>query len=215
MKLHVKKFTFNPIQENTYVVYTEVGDAVIIDPGCYERHEEQALTDFISENELNVLALLNTHGHIDHVLGNAFVKRKYNVDFYIHESDVVTVNSVVSYAHVYGFEAYNPSPEPDVLLKGGEKLTFGAITFDVLFTPGHAPGHVVFYNEESKLVINGDVLFQGSFGRVDLPGGDLETLKKSIFDIMFNLPEDTIIYCGHGPETTVGREKISNYILQY
>ncbi len=159
MKLHVKKFTFNPIQENTYVVYTEVGDAVIIDPGCYERHEEQAVTDFISENELNVLALLNTHGHIDHVLGNAFVKRKYNVDFYIHESDVVTVNSVVSYAHVYGFEAYNPSPEPDVLLKGGEKLTFGSITFDVLFTPGHAPGHVVFYNEESKLVINGDVLF--------------------------------------------------------
>jgi len=214
MKLQVKTFTFNPFQENTYVVYTESGDAVIIDPGCYERSEEQIISDFITENKLTVLALLNTHAHIDHVLGNAYVKKKYAVDFYLHEEDVVTLNAVGNYAHLYGFDGYITSPQADVILKGGEKLKFGTISFDVLFAPGHAPGHVVFYNEESKLVINGDVLFQGSFGRVDLPGGDMPILKKTIFDVMFKLPEETIVYCGHGPETTIGREKKSNYILQ-
>ncbi len=215
MKISVQPFTFNGFQENTYVVYTSEGDAVIIDPGCYEPSEEQALVQFIEENNLKVHALLNTHAHIDHVLGNAFVMKKFGVDLYLHKEDIQTLASVANYAHVYGFEHYNPSPEATVLLSGGETLNFGSLSFEVYFTPGHAPGHVVFYNEENKFVINGDVLFNGSFGRVDLPGGDINILKQSIFETMFNLPEDTTVYCGHGPSTTIGKEKVTNYILQF
>lgn len=215
MKLHVAHFTFNPFQENTYLVYADNGDAVIIDPGCYEKHEEQALDAFISTNNLTVLAVLNTHAHIDHVLGNAHVIDTYKVDYYLHPLDNPTLNAVPNYAHVYGFPNYKTSPQPTKELKHGETLTFGAISFDVFFTPGHAPGHVVFYNKENNFVINGDVLFQGSFGRVDLPGGDLETLKTSIFETMFQLPKETVVYCGHGPATTIGKEKQTNYILNF
>lgn len=215
MKLHVQQFTFNPFQENTYVVYSDSKDAVIIDPGCYERHEENELSEFIASNGLNVLALLNTHAHIDHVLGNAFVVEQYAVDFYLHPFDLATLNAVPNYAHLYGFPNYKPSPQPTKQLSHGEILKFGDIEFEVLFTPGHAPGHVVYYNAENNTVINGDVLFQGSFGRVDLPGGDLETLKRSIFTVMFELPEQTVVYCGHGPSTTIQREKAFNYILNF
>lgn len=215
MKLYVQQFTFNPFQENTYVVYSESGDAVIIDPGCYERHEENELSEFIEFKKLKIHALLNTHAHIDHVLGNAFVIEKYGVDFYLHPFDLPTLNAVSNYAHLYGFPNYKTSPQPTKQLSHGERLKFGEIEFEVLFTPGHAPGHVVFYNAENKFVINGDVLFQGSFGRVDLPGGDLETLKRSIFTVMFQLPEQTAVYCGHGSDTTIQQEKAFNYILNF
>lgn len=215
MKLHIQQFTFNPFQENTYIVYAENGDAVIIDPGCYEKHEEEALVSFIQNNQLNVKALLNTHAHIDHVLGNQFVVDTFKVDYYLHQEDEATLKAVPNYAHLYGFPNYKASPQPTKNLTHGEKLSFGAIELEVFFTPGHAPGHVVFYNQENNFVINGDVLFQGSFGRVDLPGGDLETLKDSIFNTMFKLPENTVVFCGHGPETTIGREKASNYILNF
>lgn len=214
MSVSVKKFTFNAFQENTYVVHDGT-NCVVIDPGCYDQFEKEALSSFIAENNLIVSALLLTHSHIDHVLGCQYVLDKYDVDFYIHNLDASTLESVQGYAHVYGFPGYNPPKLPNKILQGGEKLIFGEIELEVLFTPGHAPGHVVFYNEKNNFVINGDVLFAGSFGRVDLPGGDLETLKKSIFEIMFNLPDETVIYCGHGPETTIGTEKNTNYILTF
>jgi glyoxylase-like metal-dependent hydrolase (beta-lactamase superfamily II) len=116
---------------------------------------------------------------------------------------------------MYGFQGYKESPEPDFFLEHNTAITFEDISFKVFFTPGHAPGHVVFYNEANKFVLNGDVLFNGSFGRVDLPGGDIDTLKKSIFETMFQLPEDTVVYCGHGPETTIEQEKNTNYIHQF
>ena len=209
MSISFERFTFNPFQENTLVVH-DGNECVIIDPGCYERHEQQELDQFIDDNKLTPVALLQTHSHIDHVLGCAFILDQYDIDFYAHELDVDTLSNVSNYAHVYGFPGYTPPKAPNKLLKGGEKLKFGEIEFDVLFTPGHAPGHVVYYNEASSTVVNGDVLFAGSFGRVDLPGGDLETLKRSIFEIMFKLPEDTLVYCGHGPETTIGKEKQTN-----
>ncbi len=215
MGAKVQSFQFNPFQENTIIVYDQEKNCVIIDPGCYEKHEEDALFDFIKEHELKPLALLNTHAHIDHILGNAAVKSKYNIPFYLHEKDLATLHAVASYAHVYGFEKYNTSPDPDKFLKDGEVLSFGQINFKVYHTPGHATGHVVFYDEVNKFVINGDVLFNGSFGRVDLPGGDLETLKNSIFEVMFQLPDDTLVFCGHGPETTIGKEKKDNYIHQF
>jgi glyoxylase-like metal-dependent hydrolase (beta-lactamase superfamily II) len=213
--ISVQKFSFNGFQENTYVVFDQQKNCVIIDPGCYERHEEQELLSFIEENGLLPLALLNTHAHIDHVLGNQFVLEAFSIPFYLHENDLNTLHSVENYAHLYGFGAFKKSPNPTHFLNDGDDIVFGSIQFKVRFTPGHAPGHVVFYNEKNNFVINGDVLFNGSFGRVDLPGGDLETLKNSIFNIMFMLPEGTLVYCGHGPETTIGKEKRSNYILQF
>jgi hydroxyacylglutathione hydrolase len=213
MALTVHTFTFNAFQEQTYVIADNQGDAVIIDPGCYTKAEQQELLEFVNQHNLNVKALLNTHAHIDHVLGNAFVVRTFGVDYYLHKKDLKTLQSVAQYAHLYGFEAYELSPEPTFLLDGNEVLEFGAIRLKVLFTPGHSPGHVVYYDADSEIVVNGDVLFKGSFGRVDLPGGDLEILKTSIFKTLFKLPDNTIVFCGHGPKTTIGKEKQSNYIL--
>ena len=215
MNMTVKAFTFNPFQENTYVVYTNEGDAVIIDPGCYEREEKESLSAFIAEKKLNVQALLNTHCHIDHVLGNAYVLETYPVDFYMHKEDLVTLNAVGSYAHLYGFPAYEKSPEPTKFVSDKEVLNFGSLSFQVIFGPGHAPGHVAFYNEKERIFMGGDILFQGSFGRVDLPGGDIEILKKTIHSRVFTLPDETQVYPGHGPSTTVGIEKKNNYILQF
>ena len=214
MAVHIEVFTFNPFQENSYVIYDDAKNCVIIDPGCYEREEEQQLLSFIQSNQLMPVALLNTHAHIDHVLGNNFVLENYSIDHYLHQEDVKTLEAVSNYAHLYGFQAYKKSPLPTKILKGGEQLIFGEIKLDVLFTPGHAPGHVVFYNAENNFVINGDVLFRGSYGRVDLPGGSMDVLKKTIVEIMFQLPEDTAVYCGHGPSTSIGVEKRTNYILQ-
>ena len=215
MAISVHTFTFNAFQENTYVLTDNHHNAVIIDPGCYSKNEQLELQEFILSRKLTVRALLGTHAHIDHVLGNAFVMRSFDVDYYLHSADSKTLSSVAQYAHLYGFEGYELSPEPTVLLQGGEELVFGDIKLNVFYTPGHCPGHVVYYNEESQFVINGDVLFIGSFGRVDLPGGDLETLKDSIFNTMFKLPEETVVYCGHGPSTTIGKEKGTNYILNF
>ena len=214
MSISIKKFTFNAFQENTYILH-DGKECIILDPGCYEQHEKEQLRDFISENNLTPVALLLTHAHIDHVLGCQFVLDTYNIDFYIHQKDIATLDAVQSYADIYGFPGYNPPRAANKILEGGESLQFGAISLEVLFTPGHCVGHVVYYNEASKFVINGDVLFAGSFGRVDLPGGDIEVLKNSIFNTMFKLPEDTVVYCGHGGETTIGTEKRSNYILQF
>jgi hydroxyacylglutathione hydrolase len=215
MKLFVKSFVFNPIQENTYIVYSESNNAVIIDPGCYFREEKNELKRFIEENNLNVKALLNTHGHIDHVLGNSFVLNEYKIDFYLHKEDLVTLQAVSNYAHLYGFDAYEISPEPNKWLNDNDQLIFDDIKFKVIFGPGHSPGHVAFYNAENSILIGGDILFKGSFGRVDLPGGNLETLKKTIFNKLFTLPENTIVYSGHGEPTTIAVEKKSNYIHQF
>lgn len=214
MGVHIEQFTFNGFQENTFIVH-DGKVCVIVDPGCSDRREEEALLSFIDRNGLEPKAVLLTHAHIDHVLGCAFLTSHYGIGYLLHEADVLTLGAVSNYAHVYGFPHYTPPGKASQLLKGGETLQYGEMKFEVLFTPGHAPGHVVFYLPSEGLVINGDVLFAGSFGRVDLPGGDLEILKRSIFEIMFQLPEETVVYCGHGPETTIGKEKRSNYILQF
>ncbi len=213
--MQVHKFTFNAFQENTYVITDAQNNCVIIDPGCYDSHERKALFDFIADNNLKPLALLNTHGHIDHVMGNAAVVEKYDIPFYLHPDDLPTLRAVAGYSHLYGFEGYVPSPEPTHFLEEGQIVEFGEIKFKVLFGPGHAPGHVAFYSAEEKFVINGDILFQGSFGRTDLPGGDFETLRNTLMNVMFTLPEDTLVYTGHGPETTIGHEKKYNAIYQF
>ncbi len=215
MALHIEKFTFNPFQENSYVISAPDKSAVIIDPGCATSSEKQALSTYISANNLEVKALLSTHCHIDHVLGNAYVLRTYPVDYYMHKLDLPVLAAAERSAEVYGIEGFEPSPQPTHFLEDKQILKFGAIELEVIFGPGHAPGHVAFYSSADSVVISGDILFQGSFGRVDLPGGDIEVLKKTIKERFFTLPEETVIYCGHGPNTSIGKEKISNYILQF
>lgn len=208
--IEIKSFTFNPFAENTYVLHdTATLEAVIIDPGCYEQEEQQQLKGYIEAKQLNVTKLLNTHAHIDHVLGNAWVKATYGVSLYLHPQDEQTLRAVESYAPAYGFARYSPST-PDEWLKEGEAVQLGEEKLEVLFVPGHAPGHVVFFHAGQQFCINGDCLFQGSIGRTDLPGGDHDTLIRSIRTKLFQLPDETVVYCGHGPETTIGHEKKYN-----
>ncbi len=213
--IQVNKFVFNPFQENTIILSDETKECVIIDPGCYESHERETLAKFIEDNGLKPVKLINTHCHIDHVLGNYFVAKTYDLELGIHKLDVPTLESCEMVAKMYGFEGYQLSPEPGYFFDENDTIEFGNSRLEIIFTPGHAPGHVVFYSAEDKFVINGDVLFQGSFGRVDLPGGDFATLKNTIIEKMFALPEDTVVYTGHGGETTIGIEKASNPIRTY
>ncbi|WP_192823069.1 MBL fold metallo-hydrolase [Rufibacter sp. LB8] len=210
--LHIESFTFNPFQENTYVLYDDSQQCVVIDPGCSNKQEEQELQAFIEAKGLTVARLLNTHCHIDHVLGNKFVADTFGVPLEIHEDDLAVLRSVPTYSAAYGFPQYQEQL-PEKFLKEGENVTFGNTELEVLFTPGHAPGHVVFYHLASKTVIGGDVLFQRSIGRTDLPGGNFETLLESIRTKLFTLPEDVTVYPGHGPSTTIGEEKTSNPFL--
>lgn len=207
--MKVKQFVFNAFSENTYILYDNTGDCVIVDPGCYENEERKILTQFIEENKLKVVALINTHCHIDHVLGNNFVKNKYEVELYIHKEDIPTLKSCEIVAPVYGFSNYEIS-EADKFLEEGQPFRFGESQLKVLFVPGHAPGHIALVHEASKVCINGDVLFQQSIGRTDLPGGDFDTLISSIRNKMFQLPDDMTVYCGHGPSTNIGFEKQNN-----
>jgi hydroxyacylglutathione hydrolase len=202
-------FTFNPFQENTYVLHDETGECVIIDPGCYEREEQAELSSFIESKKLKVVELLNTHCHIDHVLGNYFVKEKYKVKLAVHKIDEATLKAVKSYSSNYGFVNYTEA-SVDRYIDEGDQIKFGNSVLDILFVPGHAPGHVAFYNSKENFCIGGDVLFAGSIGRTDLPGGNFDTLIKSIQDKIFSLGEAMVVYPGHGPETTVGREMRTN-----
>lgn len=207
--IQVKPFTFNPFMENTYVLFDETKDAVIIDPGCYEIYEQQDLVKFVESEGLKVKALLNTHGHIDHVLGNSFVKKHFGVELIIGEKDLETLKSVEVYAPNYGFQNYETAT-PDSFLKEGDTVNFGNSSLKVWYTPGHSPGHIVFVNEQENVCIGGDVLFQGSIGRTDLPGGDFDTLINSIHHKLFRFSDDMVVYPGHGGPTTIGEEKVSN-----
>ena len=207
--MQIETFTFNPFDENTYVLHDETGEAVVIDPGCYEKAEQDELAGFIRSKGLKVKLLLNTHCHIDHVLGNYFVKLQYNVPFLIHAVEAPVLKAVKSYASNYGFPNYQ-EVLADGELREGADVTFGTTSLKIMFLPGHSPGHVGFYDESQKVLIAGDVLFSRSIGRTDLPGGNLETLLNSIHQKLFTLPDDVVVYPGHGPTTTLGEEKIHN-----
>lgn len=202
-------FTFNPFAENTYVLYDDTKECVVIDPGCSNADEQNQLTDFIEQKGLKPVKLVNTHCHIDHVLGNKFVAEKYKLSLISHrdEADVLAMQTQVSM--MYGIP-YDPSPAITEFLEDGDELVFGNTKMKVLFTPGHSPASISFYNAEAGIVIGGDVLFQGSIGRTDLPGGDFDTLARSIKEKLYVLPDEVVVFCGHGPSTTIGIEKRSN-----
>lgn len=209
MSMQLKTFTFNPFMENTYVLYDETKQAVIIDPGCSNKQERAELFDFIESQNLRPVKLLNTHCHIDHVLGNAFVKTTYDIPLWYHKLEDPILKSVPSYASNYGFPQYQES-SADHFISEGETIKFGNQKLQSIFVPGHSPGHLVFYHEPTKTCIGGDTLFQGSIGRTDLPGGDTQTLLTAIKEKLFSLPDNVVIFPGHGPDTTIGIEKMNN-----
>ena len=209
-QMQVKKFTFNPFQENTYVLFDETKECVIVDAGCYYPQEFEDLKSFISSNDLKVVKLISTHSHLDHVFGNKVVLDFYKVPLGIHPEDEITLDALERTASTYGIPNVFKSPEPDFYFNHGDKVTFGTTELEVRFVPGHAPGHVVFVHHDTKVVINGDCLFQGSIGRTDLPGGYYELLLSKIREQLFTLPDDFVVYSGHGGETTIGVEKTTN-----
>jgi hydroxyacylglutathione hydrolase len=207
--LHVQSFTFNPFQENTIVVYDEGRNCFVVDPGCADDTERTELVNFIEKNRLKVQLLLNTHCHIDHVLGNYFVKEKFKTRLLIHAKDEPVLKAQKAYASSYGFFQFDETL-PDAYMEEGDTLKLGNEILKVIFVPGHSPGHVAFYNEKNKILIGGDVLFYNSIGRTDLPGGNYEQLISSIHEKLFTLPDDVKVFPGHGPATTIGFEKKTN-----
>jgi glyoxylase-like metal-dependent hydrolase (beta-lactamase superfamily II) len=205
----IQSFVFNPFSENTYVVFDETKEAVIIDPGCYEPIEKSELDQFITSKGLTVKFILNTHCHIDHVLGNFHCKTKYKAPLLIHREDEKVLLAVQSYASNYGFAGYQPTL-PDRFLEENESFAFGNTNWKILFLPGHSPGHIALYDEQKKTIFSGDVLFKRSIGRTDLPGGNFDVLLKSIQQKLFLLPDDVVVYSGHGSTTSIGEEKKSN-----
>ena len=210
--LTVKFFTFSPFSENTYVLHDESNECAIIDAGCYTAQEQAILKDYISDKKLKPVLLLSTHSHIDHITGNRFVFDTYGLKPIIHKMDLPTLEAQERVCQMYQLN-YDPSPMPDKYVEEGDVLTFGNTHLKVLYTPGHAPGHIVFYNEENNLVINGDVLFKGTIGRTDLPGGNFADLEKSIKTKLYTLPDETTVYAGHGPVTNIGHEKAHNMFV--
>lgn len=210
--IQIHSFVFSPFQENTYVLYDESKEAVIIDPGCHSASEEKALKDFIEHHQLKVVKLLNTHCHIDHVFGNQFVKNSFGVKLFIHRLDLPILQACKTAALMYGIQPFVES-QPDEFLEEGQKVKFGNSELEILHVPGHAPGHVAFVNKEQKFMISGDVLFRQSIGRTDFPGCNYNDLMASIKKKLFLLDEDFEVYSGHGPVTTIGYEKKYNPFL--
>lgn len=207
--LTIHSFTFSPFAENTYLIISPSRDCIVVDPGMYDTSEKAVFDTFVKENSLNPVLLWNTHAHLDHVFGNAHVFDKYQLKARLHPLDMPTLASSPIAASMYGLNFEN-APEPIEFFEDFETIEFGGSKIEVKFTPGHAPGHVVFYLPEEKFVVGGDVLFENSIGRTDLPGGDAQTLRKSIENVMFQLPDETTVYSGHGGATTIGNEKAVN-----
>ena len=208
--ISIKIFTFNAYSENTYVLYDQTNECVIIDPGMYDGSEQNELANFIKEKALKPVLLLNTHCHLDHVFGNKFVFDTWGLKPQFHIGELPILQAVPSYAPQMGFSRYELSPEPDTFLEETGTITFGNSSLDLIFAPGHSPAHLCFYSKADKFLIGGDVLFYGSIGRTDLPGGNHQQLINNIETKLFILPDDCSVYPGHGPATTIGFEKQNN-----
>ena len=211
--MNIKIFTFNQFFENTFIISDSTNECIIIDPGCYDKNEKQILQDYILANNLVPTRLINTHCHIDHILGNNFVSKTWDLELEIHQKDIDLLKNSKDIADLYGFVNYEKSPITNKFLVEGDIIEFGKSNLEVLFTPGHAPGHISLYSKNENFIISGDVLFNNSIGRTDLPGGNYNTLIDTIKSKILCLDDSTVVYCGHGPSTTVGKERINNPFL--
>jgi hydroxyacylglutathione hydrolase len=209
----IKHFTFNPFQENTYIISNQNKECFIIDPGCSNAQENSVLANYISENGLKPIMLLNTHCHIDHVMGNMFVANTYGLKLQAHQQEIPVLERGDDISRMYGVP-YITSPNIDTYIDESNVLSLGETTFTIIHAPGHSPGSICFYNESEKYLIGGDVLFYNSIGRTDLPLGNHATLINSIKQKLFVLPDDVSVYSGHGQKTNIGFEKKTNPFLQ-
>jgi glyoxylase-like metal-dependent hydrolase (beta-lactamase superfamily II) len=205
----IQKFIFSPFNENTYVLYDQTGECVIIDPGCYDEHEQSVIQKFISGKHLKPIYLLNTHCHLDHVFGNNFIGKTYGLKSQCHSEDSAVLKRTSESAAGFGLKMEQPADAGNFLTEN-DKIAFGNSELKIFHTPGHTPGHLIFYNTTEEIAFTGDVLFAGSIGRSDFPGGNHEDLLNSIKTKIYTLPDDTKVFSGHGSETTVGKEKKTN-----
>ncbi|MDY6437053.1 MAG: MBL fold metallo-hydrolase [Bacteroidales bacterium] len=209
--LSVKTFIFNPIQVNTYIVYNENKECVIIDAGNYVKFEDEQLLSYIDRSGLKPIMLLNTHSHIDHVMGNKLLADRYKVELGAHPIEKSYYDKVWAYATAFGINFTQDNCQlPSIDLNEGDTVSIGQDKLKVLFTPGHAPGHICFYDEADGMVFSGDTLFRRGVGRWDLLGGNYSQLEQSLLNVLYKLPDDTLVYCGHGPTTRIGDEKRNN-----
>ena len=211
--VNVVGLTFNLFQENTYIVYDDTKECVIFDPGCSTSGEERVLVKEIEDLGLKPVRLINTHCHLDHIYGNAFVAEQYDLPLEIHRDELSVLAYAGASSQMFGAPPPKPSPDPEHFIAEDDIIRFGKTELKALFTPGHSPASLSFYCEEGRFVIAGDVLFYGSIGRYDLPGGNLNTLLTSIKDKLLPLGDDVKVYPGHGPATTIGQEKRHNPFL--
>jgi len=209
----VKTFVFSPFQENTYIVYSDSKDAIIIDAGCYNDVEKQNLKHFIESNDLNIKYLLNTHLHLDHQFGNKFVSNTFGLEPQAHIEDEFLLENVNAQARSFGMNINEDAQKLGKYIVDNEVIEFANSQIRALHVPGHSPGSLAFYFEKEGMLFVGDVLFRGSIGRTDLPKGDYATLINSITKKLLPLPDSTVVYSGHGPTTTIGYEKINNPYL--
>jgi glyoxylase-like metal-dependent hydrolase (beta-lactamase superfamily II) len=209
----VKTFVFNEFSVNSFVLYDETKECIIVDPGCNNDLQQSELSEFISGQMLKPVLLVNTHGHIDHIAGDQFVTLSYKIPLALHPKDCFLLEGALQYAEFFGFDADQPPP-PDKFLKEGDEIRFGHSVIKVLHIPGHSPGSIVLYSQNDGLLITGDVLFNGSIGRTDLPGGDYDTLIRGITEKLMVMPPETRVYPGHGPITTIGLEHDTNPFLR-
>ncbi|MBS1765372.1 MAG: MBL fold metallo-hydrolase [Bacteroidetes bacterium] len=210
--MQIQKFTFNPFDENTYVVYDNTNECIIIDPGCYMPEEKEALLSFIKDQQLKPVMLVNTHCHVDHIFGNKLIYDTFGLKPVFHRNELVLLEAAGEYSKQWGIFP-EPSPTAEKYIDEGDIISFGNTSFELLFTPGHSPGSLCLYHAAEKIIISGDVLFQMSIGRYDLPGGNEQTLLESIRTKLLVLPADVKVMPGHGPTTTIGFEKMYNPFL--
>jgi glyoxylase-like metal-dependent hydrolase (beta-lactamase superfamily II) len=210
--MRIDHFAFNPYEVNTYLLSDKEGNCIIIDPACCSPEEQAALKRHIEQNKLKPLWLINTHGHFDHVIGNAFVYNTWKPTVAAHLDDLFLIRNAYRQGEVFGYPV-PPPPAPDKFFEAGDELTMGDIKIKILHIPGHSPGSIVLHLPAEKQVFVGDVLFNGSIGRSDLPGGDFDVLIDGITRQLLTLPPETIVYPGHGPQTSIGQEMIHNPFL--
>ncbi|MGX5688286.1 MBL fold metallo-hydrolase [Arcticibacter tournemirensis] len=210
--IQIKSFVCNPFQENTYILSDETGECIIVDPGMYSGYEQNDVTDYVQNKGLKPVLLLNTHCHIDHILGNKFIHDRYGLLPCFNEGELPVLESAPAYAAPMGIR-YELSPLPQKYLPESGSIYFGKSELELIYAPGHSPAHLCFYSPADNFIIGGDVLFYRSIGRTDLPGGNYQQLINSIQERLFKLPHDCIVYPGHGPETNIGDEKQYNPFL--
>jgi glyoxylase-like metal-dependent hydrolase (beta-lactamase superfamily II) len=207
--IKIKVFSQNLYQMNTYLLYDETGEGVLVDAGNSNEDELHEIIDFVEQEGIKLKKLLNTHGHIDHIIGNDAIIEKFGLKLYAHKAGLIFYETISQHGSTLGFKI-EKTHLPDVYLEDGDEVKFGNTTLSVLYTPGHADGSICFYSAEDQIVVVGDVLFQQSIGRTDLPTGDFDLLAESIRTKLYTLPPDTEVFPGHGPSTRISYEKMDN-----